>query len=861
MQKRKVNLGGNLMRFGRKMTISILAILLCMAFVFNFGSTFSLVSYNFLGKSKNSSASAESYTEYATVTNASGEYVFANGSVNNKLSIDYGTSAEYDLMVKFTASYKNSSHKAKDFDFNFVDRNKWCVDLPTTSTLTVNGVEAQTVYSLSSTSNQISGVMYYLGKISGAGSIDLISGITFYASALESDNYYGDILSVTFTSYYVKSNSNNYNLSSSSSKHSFYSNSLSGTNYVAYDNWISYMKSTNGYIGTSTAMVYNAYANDSYALSYPKDFTWTEDFNLASQTEPSYSNSAYRYKIAKTSSGNVRTLEAVISGNKYRGGLGVFVMPSQKLRINVNVLAYWEKDGVIQGTMPNNTIHLGVSDKLDDSLYSKYITKPTYIDVLDYIMLTAEARYRDILINNYKLVICKLSVTFENATTGTEINQPTYKVNNSTSQSPVLARYKDIVASNMTADVKTSVSNIGTNPLKINSFTVTGKLWYAGYTVTAVEGETSIQVFEEMIKGYLSSSNFKYDTDLWTASASGDAVTFTAKSGGFNAYVSSGYEMPLITGVIIPNQSGDLSGLVDVGDEIYVYDLWCSLEISITSYTEVTSYTSSGAYTGVEVVTNAYNSTISANSYSYIYVRNNTNQTITAVNLSNFALAQVSSASGNPRNNMNASASFSYELMAFGGKGQYVTSTGSLSTSAPSTNPSSSTNLTVSSLSVNIKPNDYVLLFRIKPSQNAIVYSYNISVQMASGNTNLPTMLKCDDAQGSYLINNSATKYEFRIKSNVDLSSYLANSSEYVLNQSGSNYFAYYVGVINENQIISITKKLEGKASITVEVLEHVKGAEASQYVASNYTSWTPPTQWLTQMQNIYKVLDDSAMS
>lgn len=849
------------MRFGRRTVISILVILLCMAFVFNFGSTFSIVSYSFLGKSKGNTTNAESYTEYATVTNASGEYAFASGSVNNKLSLDYGTDTEYDLMVKFTASYKNSSHKAKDFDFNFVDRNSWCIDLPTTSTLSASGVEAQKVYNLSSSSNQISGVMYYLGKISGTGSIDLISGVTFYASSLESDNYYGDVLTITFTSYYVKSNTNNYNLSSASTKHSFYNNSLSGTDYVAYDNWISYMKSANGYIGTNSAMIYNAYANDSFALSYPNDFTWTEDFNLASQTEPTYSNSAYRYKIAKTSNGNVRTLEAVIAGNKYRGGLGLFVMPSQKLRINVNVLAYWEKDGVIQGTMPNNTIHLGVSEMLDDTMYSQYITKPTYIDIIDYIMLTAEARYRDILINDYKLVICKLDVTFENATSGSEMAETNYKINNSTSKSPILARYKDIVASNMSTDVKVSVSNMGNNPIKINSFTVKGKLWYANYTTTAVEGDTSIQVFSEEVKGYLDASGFKYDTNLWTASVSGDVVTFTAKTSGFGAYITSGYEMPLITGVVIPNQSGDLSGLVNVGDEIYVYDLWCSLEINITSYSEVSSFTGSGSYTGVEVVTNAYNSTISANSYSYIYVRNNTNQTITAVNLTNFALAQVTSTSGNPRNNMNVSASFSYELMAFGGNSQYVSSSGSLSASAPSTNPSSATSLTVSSLSVDIKPNDCVLLFRIKPTQNAIVYSYNLSVQMASGNTDSATKIRNDDSQGAYLVNNSTTKYEFRIKSNVDLSTYLADSSEYVLSQSGSTYYAYYVGVVNENQIISITNKLEGKVLISVEILAHTAGAEASQYVAGNYTSWNPPAEWLTRMQNIYKVLDGSALS
>lgn len=825
-----------------------------MAFVFNFGYTLAVSSYSFLGKSKANSARTESYTEYATVTSTSGEYAFAFGSVNNKLSINYGVSTNYDLMVKFTASYTNSSHKASDFDLNFVERDKWSIDLPTTTTL--SSTTSQTVYNLSSNSNSVSGTMYYLGTISGNGTIDLISGVTFYNNGIQSGDFSGDVLTVTFTSYYVKSNTDNYKLSTETPTHTFYTNSLSGTDYLAYNNWVKYMKSSTEYVDEASYMIYNAYSNDTYAISCPSDFAWTEDFDLASQTEPTYSNTAYRYTITKTSTGNVRVLEGAIAGNKYRGGLGVFVFPSQRSKVKISLSAFWEKDGVIQGTMPNNAIqHLGYSSELDSEGYSDDITKPTYINVLEYIMITAEGGFREALINGCKLVITDITVSIQNSSSDTEHANLSYEINNPTEGTPILARYKDIAGATATKPVKVSVGNHSGSAMKINSFTISGKLWYAGYTELS-SGETSFQVYQEQVKGYLGVDNIIYDTNLWSASKSGDTITFTAKNNSFSNYVTAGYEMPLISGVIIPNQSADLAQLTEIDNKIYVYDLWCSLAVTITSYSEVTTYSTSGENTGVEVVTTAYDSMTASNGYAYIYLRNNTNQNITSVSLTGLTLAQVTS-STNPRSNMNASASFNYELMAFGGNPQYVSSTGSLSTSAPSASPSSSTAVSVSGIGVNIKPNDCVLMFRIKPSQNAVVYSYSISAQMSSGQSNLTAHLLTDKT-GVDLINNSSNKYEFRVKSNSSLSSYLSNSTEFVLDENGT--IAYYIGVINENQIIKIANALQGNLALEVELIEHIDGADASQYTASNYSAWAPPTQWLTSMQNIYKLLDASSL-
>lgn len=856
--------------FKGKVAISIIAILICMAFVFNFGTTLAVVSYSFLGVSKASPTKAESYVEHAMATDALGAYAYSFGSVNGKLSINYGFSAEYDLKVEFTAKYHNTNHKANDFELNFVNRDDWCISLITATTNSPS--TSQMVYNLSSNTNEFSGTMYYLGKLSGSGTIDLISGVTFYNNGTQ-DYKNGDLLEVNFDSYYVKSSTDNYKLSTESPTHSFYA----GANVTAYDNWIKYMRSSNGYLTESTYMIYNAYPNDTYALAYPSDFTWATDFDLSSQTEPANSNTAYRYTITKTNSGNVRVLEGLTAGNTYRGGLGVFVFPSQRSKVRLVVNAYWEKDGVVQGTMPNNTIHLQISSDLDSDMCSKDITKPTYINVLESIMLTAEARYRDILINGYKMVLSNVSVEIT-ASLSTEHAELDYQVNNPTAKAPILARYKDIAVSSQLQQAKVTATNLKDSAIRINSFTVKGKLWYADYTAVDQGGEASIQVFAEQVKGYLGVSNIKYNTTLWSTSTFGDTITFTAKSNSFSTYIASGYEMPLISAVTIPDQSGDLSSLVNVGDEIYVHDLWCSLEVNITSYSQVTEFSTSGSNYAIEVVTPSYDY-----SAGDICVRNNTNQTITSVTLSNLTLARLTQTSGNPRDNMDASASFEYTLQAFGVNGaRYVSPTGALSQTMPSSKPSSSSALSIT-IDVNLMPNDCTTVFRITSTSRGIIYDYQISANMSGGEANADARLirtaypkgeNTESYPSTILINNSSNKYEFRLKFNFDVSQCLQcvvdNNSNVPANfsfaESGGYYYAYYKGVINQGQIMefAINQATAGGVNsaeyiaLEVELIQHADGVIDSHYTAGNYSSWNPPAEWLTSMQNIYKVLNTS---
>ena len=122
------------MRLGKRCKFNMMiAILLCMAFVVNVGSTLAAISYRFTATSINikdaNATNYETYTPYADAKSTSGTYIYNVGSVNNQLSIDYyGFNQPHDLMVRFTATYTKPGHYATDFSLNFINRDKWCID-------------------------------------------------------------------------------------------------------------------------------------------------------------------------------------------------------------------------------------------------------------------------------------------------------------------------------------------------------------------------------------------------------------------------------------------------------------------------------------------------------------------------------------------------------------------------------------------------------------------------------------------------------------------------------------------------------------------------------------------------------------
>jgi len=891
----------------------IITILLCMVFVVNVGVTFALTSYSFSVGSINISTTdgdttttkAETYTEYANATGSSAQYTYSIGSANNQLSINYGFSHPYDLLVKFTATYADGNHSATDFSLNFVNRDKWCIDMATATGPSVNSesesVSAQTYYSLSSSSNSISGVMYYMGTVEGSATLPIISGVTFYTSPNNSYENIGDTLIVTLTPEYVKADDAKYTAS-----HSFASSVINAGNTTAFDNWIAYMSGEYETADTSTYMIYNAYTNSSTGIAYPKDFDISSSGYISStQTEPTYANTAYRYSVNKvlkdgstTEYVTNRSYASVIAGNKYYGGVGLYVIPASNLvTVSVAVEYRWVNGLIREDGASISTVEVKYNDNditeikrkqdgtpITDSTepaYTSYhyrdtIDAPTYINILDHIKLTASSGYETILINGYKLIISNVIVVLENdnpTTTGvveapsgwTAQDRNSYEINNASTQSPILVRVKDVAASSKQYQTNVALTNYG-SAMAVTSFTVKAKLWYADYIS---DGGVTSQ-FKEVVSGYLqetpvdnalANNTLIYDKSMWEVAYSNDVFTFTRKN--TLAHIPTGYSMTLISGVTMPaqyypaaNDPGFDNGVDDDDNPIFkpimLHDLWCSLEVNITGTTSP-SY-SSGSYTGAEVSATGYYSTITANNSAYIYLRNNTNQNITAVNLTNLRLATFNTDNSGllPRDNMNTATQFNYSL------------TNNLTNTTSSTRQST-TNVSDTTSNIVIRPNERVLLYTIVPKSNAVIYSYTIIVTLASGEENkvvdivLNTNTKLTGTQLSNtgagdIVNNSDNYKEFRLVSKIDLTDSLVDSNLFVERTISGTYYYYYKGTLCPHQAITAFKS--SIANVTIDYLDHNAQGDANYYVASNYTAWslndTNDKAWFDVMKAIY---------
>ena len=870
-----------LVRLGKRVKINIvIAILLCMAFAVNIGATLAVASYSFTASSINTSVGEttkhETYTEYANAQGSSGQYIYSVGSANGQLSVNYGFSHAHDLMVRFTATYTNESHSANDFSLNFVNRDKWCVDMNVVSGLAPAGETPQTYYALASASNSISGVMYYMDTLTGSGTLPIISGVNFYTSPNNSYTYIGDTLTVTLSVEYAKSSASNYTTTS----HSF-KDELLGASTTAFTNWIDYMAGTA--LATPRYMLYNAYANNSTALAYPSDYNWTASgFNITEQTEPLYSNTAYRYAIGKegeNKNGSItyhttRSYSAVAAGNTYYGGVGVYVFPTSTLKtVGVTVDYHWQKNGTIAGTAQNNMVQAKYdndyiteikriieddknTENVDESgeyyayYYKATITEPTYINVLEHIMLTAESGYRAILNAGYSLVITQIAITSEttNPSGWTSSSVADVQINNSTKQSPTLVRIKDVATGSKTFETNVSAHNNGTSTMAITSFKVAGKLWYANYT------DQDHSAFARYDMGNLPDGSLTYDTNIWSATYSAGVYTFTRTN--TSAHIPAGYGIKLISGVSIPMQyypSVDDAGFIESTDSqgnkyfntIAVNDFWCELEVTDVITTSTISY-SGGSYTGVEVVAEGYYSTIESDSTASIYLKNNTNQDITSVSLSGLRLAALNSASSQllPRDNLNTSTEFNYSLT-------------NCLTGATQSTVKSTASTSQSTSNIIIRPNEKVLLYTITPKSKAVIYTYNISATVgpAAETRDLDLIFNINQntsatTQTADILNNSDTYHEFRLASSIDLTDYLTNPTDFVEQQVDDVYYYYYKGVICAHQCMTIFKK--HASAVTVDYIPHVDGSNADRYVASNYTTWNPPADWLTAMQAIY---------
>ena len=846
------------MRLARGIKLNIIiAILLCIAFVLNAGYTLAAATYS-LNAASVGDGQTETYTEFASMQGeGSGyteTYTYAVGSVNNSIKLNYGFSGKYDVAVKFTATYKNGEHLAKDFSLDIVDRDKWCIDMPTVSDLGGSG----SYHALASTSNTLQGVMYYMGMLEGTGRLPIISGVTFYTSGNNTYINEADELTITVTPIYSKSTG------SYDSSHKFYTTSVFyNDNKTAINNWTTYMaayQQDKTRVAETRLMYYNAYSAEETALEYPSDnLSWNGE-NLVMPTELERSNTSYKYKVIRTQTGEdaegnatysyATSYDNIAAGNKYYGGLGVYVIPGSSLvTVDISFNYDWYdcvNDQIISGDV--NPIGYKFSSEMTKVgtayYYNRTIAEPTYIDVLEYMLLTASSGFKTALKNGYKVVIYNLTAKTHASTpagwTSSGESAVNYEINNSSIQSGILIK-KDKWASGSThVETDVSIRNTGSTDLAIKEFTVKGTLWYGTYGDQTSFSEYGAGALQDILTGSgdLLYRGVNVDENMWTFySYNPTTNVYTFKRNSGVNYIPSGSAITLISGVSVAQQSYPTEYTkIDGVDTSFVYDYWCTLEVGIVTATA--SYGAQSAYTDLEVETNGYYSQITSSSPAYIYVRNNTNQNISSITLESMVLHPLTSTNKPLRDHINTGSNVSYAVT------NYV-------------NGESSTKATI-----NLRPNEKVLLFAITPSSDAIIYSYKLSANVSGGKIDNTAQLTVNNEAGDANIINTSTEnklYEFRLKSTKSFSGKLVNSGDFVFNATASNgaYYAYYKGVILPEQLIRVFTGISETIKVELEVIEHTQGWDAGHYVVGNYSAWSDDTSgeltnWLTAMQTIY---------
>ena len=823
------------MRLGKVSKFNIvLAILLCMAFALDIGMTVASVAHSLFSRSERvvDGVKAEVFTGHSSVVvDSAGQIPYEVGSVEYNMSANYGVSVEHDLMLTMTIAYNNENHKLNDFSLNFANANMWSVDTPNSfENITQTEENKSTHYSVTSNTNSLTIALYYLGTISGSGQLPIISGVTFYndglgrsSTNLSATRYEGDYLTITITPYYTKVTASELT-SHYSNSHNFYTHSVGDKQ--AFTNWCKYKSNS---ISDSTYMIYNDHGTDATGILFPQDFECPDDITeISSSSIINNSTTAYEYAITNSGGTDTISYSKLLAGNKYSGGVGVFVYPkSSGATVSINVTAYWEKGGVIMGTATTNPIHLQYSRNIiqADGQYCHYatITKPTYIKVLDSIMLTAQGEYEAIWRNGYKLIISAVDVDFISTTMTTE--EVGYSVSNSTEISPVLARYVEPSSKN----VNISIANTGSQVLKITSFTIQGKLWYA-------DNSNALEYAE--VVSYLSNDDaFVYDSDVWNEpvySSEGSIYTFTAKQ---DTYIIPGYGMPLISGVNVPAHTYETVE----GSTTYVQDRWCGIEIVdmvVAVKGENDSVTSQNY--SVEVSAPNYWVPLEPGEIGLISIKNNTEQMIASLRIS---VEMMWLEDGECyREQGEQISTYQYEL-----ENLAVYSTREV------TGPSG-----VDMIDVSIRPGERLAIWSVSSEYRCMISSVGVYVRTESTiyGQDVDMFRTCrSDVEGqesSYIVNNSDKTYEFRaygIQGVVDM-------PECFVLDSDAGY-AYYEGIIRPHQIINFGDLFLFSEYIDVISLE-IDAAEHTGVYDDFGTSWDDvPEDWISAMQGIFQANTD----
>jgi len=242
--------------------------------------------------------------------------------------------------------------------------------------------------------------------------------------------------------------------------------------------------------------------------------------------------------------------------------------------------------------------------------------------------------------------------------------------------------------------------------------------------------------------------------------------------------------------------------------------------------------------TSVEVMADGYYSAINSNKPGYIYIRNNSRQVITKVNISGLQVSILDSESQlNIRDRITANDASHNLINCLGDK-------------------------------VSIKPGEMVLAYTIEITSTtieAVIRKFDISVNFATKLVNETVVSLGEESsdidliynattQIGMLTNNSSKNYEFRLVSTTDLSNVLANPQDFVEQEKGANlYYYYYKGIICANRSVQLLNNYA--VNVEIEYLEHNSSADAEYYVADNYQAWNgvENSTWFSAMKKLYE--------
>jgi len=403
----------------------------------------------------------------------------------------------------------------------------------------------------------------------------------------------------------------------------YFKNLKTEGNGLAFSNWLKYK---NGNIDENISMIYNGHAKFKNGVPYAIDFSASENMSTTLATAKSNLTSSYIYK----KSGESTYFYSYAGGNKYNAGIGVYYLTaSSPTKLTVQVSANWyNSNGDKISAMPINNINLQYAQNGTTS-FTKNLSANSYgyVDVLEYIQTITEGDLFDM--RGYSIVISSVTATFEDIAEAEE-SADNIQITNSTSYNPIL-----YTLSNQGTETKLNfnitITNNSSSPIAIPTVTLDP-------TFTAYNGSTSISsdpsigygVVKQVNASSLTGFTYIYDNAVWSVSGN----VFTGKGG----YIAPYSSLIVVSGANVLAQATTGFWSFNLGGSTnneYSADYWFEVGTSYVESSSNISYSQVSNYSSAEVITSLAHtkeSTQGADVVSLIALRNNTLQTITAIN-------------------------------------------------------------------------------------------------------------------------------------------------------------------------------------------------------------------------------------